>query len=291
MPNFEHFDAELNQKTYYNRYDDQNEGEFLRDYECVANIKLKPCLDYCTSRPSCVAVEYNPVFGDRRNVCCPYKTIGKFAPRTHNYRTGRFYVKNTSNTAETENDDTKIHLKQNILSKNILYQCGLEAPIPKNPQPCRSTQVPPNYSYPEETPEEEQENSTNPPQEVPTTPTTTTTTTSPTNPTLTNPTNPTNSTPTNPTKLPIQEAPTTPTSPTKLPIQEAPTSPTAPSKQPSTTSPKTPVQKTPAKSTLSHHIKQLRSSGFDGLSWCFSCCILACWLIAIFLLILVNLVE
>lgn len=82
---------------FYQANSDLNDGAYLNNYKCVDNIELKSCLDYCTSQDACVGVEYNPVFGLKKNVCCPKRSIGVFKPRDDLRISGTFYQKQYNN--------------------------------------------------------------------------------------------------------------------------------------------------------------------------------------------------
>jgi hypothetical protein len=123
LENFEQ-DPIIKHNYVYNRYDDFNAGEYLGNYKCASGIKLKPCLDYCSSKESCVAAEYNPKFGNRKDICCPFRTIGKFEPRQPFHKDGRFYVKDVQNQIDVKSG-TMIKLKQNAVTKDIIYTCQI----------------------------------------------------------------------------------------------------------------------------------------------------------------------
>ena len=89
--------------TEFRTFEDMNDGDFLNRYQCVANISKKNCLKYCSDSPACVGVEYNPIFGERRNVCCPKRSIGTFKPRSDEYRNGRFYLKQVKDKLDKSN--------------------------------------------------------------------------------------------------------------------------------------------------------------------------------------------
>lgn len=110
-------------KYLYDAYDDSNAGEYLRNYRCVENIPLNQCLDYCSGRESCVGSEHNTKFGQHRDVCCPYRTIGRFEPRRYIHRNGKFYVKNLQE--EIDSKTNLIRLKQNANTKDITLNCQL----------------------------------------------------------------------------------------------------------------------------------------------------------------------
>lgn len=118
------FSSKINQNVIYDAYDDFNAGEYLREYKCLSKIPLNACLDYCSGKDSCVAVEHNPQFGNRRNVCCPYRTVGRFEPRKPFHVNGKFYVKNIQNGIDGQNGPM-INLKQNVNTKDIIYTCQI----------------------------------------------------------------------------------------------------------------------------------------------------------------------
>lgn len=90
----------------YRTFQDMNDGAYLNRYKCVDNITKKNCLKYCVDQPACVGVEYNPNFGERKNVCCPKRSVGTFKPRDNDYKYGRFYLKQVKDNL----DKSKIYV-------------------------------------------------------------------------------------------------------------------------------------------------------------------------------------
>jgi hypothetical protein len=79
----------------YKKTDKVNSGEYLRNYKCVKNIPMQDCLRYCTKDQMCKGVEWNPLFNNSFDVCCPYRTVDGFIERTADKSLGRFYEKQT----------------------------------------------------------------------------------------------------------------------------------------------------------------------------------------------------
>jgi hypothetical protein len=71
-------------------YKDYNNGIINK---CVRNITEKDCLTYCNSNDKCVGVEWNPLYGKNKSVCCPYTGIGNFENRDKYNNLGKFYEK------------------------------------------------------------------------------------------------------------------------------------------------------------------------------------------------------
>lgn len=88
----------------YKESDNYNTGEYINDFKCVKDIPLKTCLNYCSKDDKCVGFEWNPLFEDKQNICCPYKSIGQFIERKENKKVGRFYEKKFSNELNKEID-------------------------------------------------------------------------------------------------------------------------------------------------------------------------------------------
>lgn len=82
----------------YNQTINQNTGQYLMDYKCIKDIPLNDCMNYCSETDSCVGFEWNPLYNDNKNVCCPYKTIGEYISRKDDKMTGKFYQKEISNS-------------------------------------------------------------------------------------------------------------------------------------------------------------------------------------------------
>jgi hypothetical protein len=82
-----------NRNLIYQTNNKLNKGEYLKPFKCVKNIKKEDCLKECTRNPECVGVEWNPEFDGFNNICCPYKTIGRFENRDINTKNGAFYEK------------------------------------------------------------------------------------------------------------------------------------------------------------------------------------------------------
>ena len=89
----------------YARNNNYNSGQLLNDYKCVKDIPLETCLNYCSSDNKCVGFEWNPEFmPSYQNVCCPYKSIGKFIGRNDSQGLGHFYEKTVSNQLNKQNN-------------------------------------------------------------------------------------------------------------------------------------------------------------------------------------------
>ncbi len=77
----------------YRVFDDRNNGAYEKQHKCVKDISLKRCLQNCNESSICKGVEWNPLFVEDENVCCPLKEVGQFVPREESYRLGHFYMK------------------------------------------------------------------------------------------------------------------------------------------------------------------------------------------------------
>lgn len=82
-----------NQGIIYKNHKMMNSGEYMYPHKCVSNIEKKSCLELCSKDNRCVGVEFNKKFGPKYNVCCPYKTTGKYINRPNNYLFGDYYEK------------------------------------------------------------------------------------------------------------------------------------------------------------------------------------------------------
>lgn len=97
---------------------DYNNGEFLKDYQCLDNIEFVDCINYCSNNKECKGVEFIPhhieeVNGERilkKNMCCPKSSIGNFVERPLKYSNGRFYKKE------------KLILNKNKLKNNYIIK-------------------------------------------------------------------------------------------------------------------------------------------------------------------------
>ena len=74
----------------YKIYDDYNNGI---TNNCVQNITQKECLIYCKNNDKCVGVEWNPLYGQNKSVCCPYTGMGNFEQRDKYNKLGKFFEK------------------------------------------------------------------------------------------------------------------------------------------------------------------------------------------------------
>jgi hypothetical protein len=92
--------------TVFREYNDANEGDYLNTYRCVDGISKHNCLKYCAGKESCGGVEWNPIYGQRSNVCCPIRTVKKYVPRQPQHRHGHFYLKENKQIL----DPTKIYI-------------------------------------------------------------------------------------------------------------------------------------------------------------------------------------
>lgn len=88
----------------YTKNNNYNSGQYLNDYQCVKDMPLETCLHYCSNNDTCVGFEWNPEFLNSQNVCCPYKTIGKFIGRQDSKKLGNFYQKTFSNELNKQNN-------------------------------------------------------------------------------------------------------------------------------------------------------------------------------------------
>jgi hypothetical protein len=83
----------MNINKHFEIYSEFNKGKYLREHNCVKNITHQECLNFCDNNKNCVGTEWNPYFNNNENICCPMKTLGKFEPRKHQHRLGKFYLK------------------------------------------------------------------------------------------------------------------------------------------------------------------------------------------------------
>jgi len=93
----------INNNISYKISNDMNTGEYLYPHKCTSDISKKSCLDICSKNKNCVGVEFNKKFGGKYNVCCPYKTKGKFIKRPNRYVIGDYYEKIWSNNKANNN--------------------------------------------------------------------------------------------------------------------------------------------------------------------------------------------
>lgn len=70
-----------------------NSGYYMYPHKCLSSISYQNCLDHCSRDNNCVGVEWNPIFNNQKNVCCPYKSINISQDRPLNKSMGRFYEK------------------------------------------------------------------------------------------------------------------------------------------------------------------------------------------------------
>jgi len=87
----------------FKMYDDFNNAEYLKNHKCVKGISKQRCLNYCMENINCEGVEWNPLFYDQHNVCCPYRKIGQFVPRKDKHKLGQFYLKAHHDKLDTQN--------------------------------------------------------------------------------------------------------------------------------------------------------------------------------------------
>lgn len=88
----------------FKEFDNEVTGDFLHKYECVSNVRLPECLNYCNKQnDQCSGVEWNPAFllydkeeekyKFNKDICCPMKTIKGTIPRRTEHAFGKFYHK------------------------------------------------------------------------------------------------------------------------------------------------------------------------------------------------------
>jgi len=83
----------LNVSNIFKIFNEFNDGTFLDKHECVTGIQQQECIDYCFKKKECAGVEWNPVYKNKKNVCCPYRSVDKLIKRKDKYQFGKFYEK------------------------------------------------------------------------------------------------------------------------------------------------------------------------------------------------------
>jgi hypothetical protein len=77
-------------------------GQYLLGHQCVINVPLYDCLDFCASNDKCAGTEWNESITKEdgsgklqtyKNVCCPKQVVAKIIPRRKENINGKFYVK------------------------------------------------------------------------------------------------------------------------------------------------------------------------------------------------------
>lgn len=90
-------DEKNNMLLDYKKTNLMSDGDFYKTYQCIDEVPLTECLNYCNGKEDCVGVEFNQSFIRdniiRKNVCCPKVTIGNLVERSDDYKNGNFYVK------------------------------------------------------------------------------------------------------------------------------------------------------------------------------------------------------
>lgn len=81
-----------NNVVYYEEINGMNQGNIMRNYECVKNIPKDKCANHCTINEKCVGFEHNLNFENNKDVCCFYSS-NKIVPRTDNKSLGKYYRK------------------------------------------------------------------------------------------------------------------------------------------------------------------------------------------------------
>lgn len=84
-------------------YDNEFLGQYQYQHKCTSNISKEKCMKNCLENNDCVGTEWNPMIFKKigvpnlyefeENVCCPKKKINKVIPRRHEFRLGKFYMK------------------------------------------------------------------------------------------------------------------------------------------------------------------------------------------------------
>ena len=91
-------------------YDNHNHGQYLKEHKCTSGVKHQNCLKYCLENKDCVGVEWNPLFKNKKELCCPYRTIDKLGRREKEYINGKFYLKAPINDLEKQRIRKSIQL-------------------------------------------------------------------------------------------------------------------------------------------------------------------------------------
>lgn len=83
--------------TTFKRSDLMSSGKYFKHYQCIDDIPLEECLDYCSNKNECIGVEFNPSFIKDNilynNICCPKSSLGDLITRPPKYNKGNFYIK------------------------------------------------------------------------------------------------------------------------------------------------------------------------------------------------------
>lgn len=95
----------------FKAFDNEVTGDFLHSYQCVSDVKLPECLNYCNKQSDkCMGTEWNPAFlvydkeeqkyKFNKDICCPMKTINGTIPRRTEHAFGKFYHKIRESTLD-----------------------------------------------------------------------------------------------------------------------------------------------------------------------------------------------
>lgn len=99
--------------TTFKRSDQMSTGKYYKHYQCIDDIPLSECLDYCANKNECKGVEFNPSFIKDNilyhNVCCPKSSIGELISRPSKYNKGNFYIKESKHRNNLDHDND-IHI-------------------------------------------------------------------------------------------------------------------------------------------------------------------------------------
>jgi len=87
-------------------------GQYLLPHQCVVNVPLYDCLNYCKDKPKCVGTEWiKNMFKDENgetrlyeNICCPKSVIAKTINRRPQFNRGKFYIKKELNQLNKNNN-------------------------------------------------------------------------------------------------------------------------------------------------------------------------------------------
>jgi hypothetical protein len=94
LPPLEEDEYKLKPYNVYDVDDKENLGQYMLPHKCVSEIPLEQCLETCNEHKECIGVEWNPLYKDNKNVCCPKIEITKKITRRPEFEHGNFYVKN-----------------------------------------------------------------------------------------------------------------------------------------------------------------------------------------------------
>jgi hypothetical protein len=113
-------------------------GQYLLGHQCVVNVPLYDCIQFCDNDSKCAGTEWNEaiVRSDGKNnhvfenVCCPKQVIKKIIPRRNQFNRGKFYVKTGLDKIKAR--DSIMLTRQDFRSPNSISD--LRTTIQNNPR-------------------------------------------------------------------------------------------------------------------------------------------------------------